>query len=43
MSEAQTLLVEGQEVALDKEGYLVNLEHWNEVVATALAAKEQIT
>jgi len=43
VSEAQTLLVDGQEVALDKEGYLVSLEHWNEVVATTLAAQEQIT
>ena len=43
MSEIQTLLVEGQEVALDKEGCLVNLEDWNEVVATAMAAQEQIT
>lgn len=34
--------VNGHEIALDKEGYLKNLTDWNESVAQALAANENI-
>lgn len=34
------LLVGGQEVALDKEGFLVNLGDWSDDVARALAEQE---
>ncbi|MDH1263563.1 TusE/DsrC/DsvC family sulfur relay protein [Pseudomonas sp. GD03944] len=35
-----TLLVEGRSIALDKDGYLVDLTDWSEPVAQALAAQE---
>jgi len=35
--------VNGRDIALDKEGYLVELADWNEDVATSLASQEQIT
>lgn len=38
----QTLQLDNRIIALDKEGYLENLADWNEAVATALAAKDQI-
>jgi len=34
------LVVNGSEIAVDQEGYLVNLEDWNEPVAQALARAE---
>ncbi|MDE0509164.1 MAG: TusE/DsrC/DsvC family sulfur relay protein, partial [Gammaproteobacteria bacterium] len=35
--------VGGKRVALDKEGYLRNLNDWNEAVAEALAQQQEIT
>jgi tRNA 2-thiouridine synthesizing protein E len=37
------LIVAGQSLALDKHGYLANMQDWNEQVAHAFALKEQIT
>ena len=37
------LLVEGREIALDKDGFLVDLADWNEPVAEALADREDLT
>ena len=37
------LEVEGKQIKLDHEGFLVNLHDWAEPVAHALAAKEGIT
>lgn len=37
-----TIQVEGREIALDKEGYLCNLEDWTPAVAEHLAAAEGI-
>lgn len=37
-----TLVVEGREIALDKDGYLVELADWNEAVADALAGREAL-
>lgn len=39
----KALSIAGQPIALDKEGYLVNLDDWNEAVAQALAQAEAIT
>lgn len=39
---SDTLLLEGKEIALDKEGYLRNLEDWSPEAANALAARESI-
>ncbi|AMX02482.1 TusE/DsrC/DsvC family sulfur relay protein [Microbulbifer thermotolerans] len=36
------LLVQGREIALDKEGYLRNLEDWSPAVAEQLAGAEKI-
>ncbi len=36
------LAVNGQTVELDKEGFLVNLNDWNEDVADLIAQKDQI-
>ncbi len=36
------LLVEGREIALDKDGFLVDLADWNEPVAEALADREDL-
>ena len=35
-----SLLVDGREIALDKDGFLVDLADWNEAVAEALAGRE---
>ncbi|MFT7472942.1 MAG: tRNA 2-thiouridine synthesizing protein E [Kiritimatiellia bacterium] len=35
--------INGREIALDKEGYLVELADWNEDVASNLAAQDEIT
>ena len=43
MSGANLLEINGREIALDKEGYLVELADWDEDVATSLASQEQIT
>ncbi|WP_163648615.1 TusE/DsrC/DsvC family sulfur relay protein [Modicisalibacter sp. 'Wilcox'] len=40
---ARHLTVEGRDVALDPEGYLVHLEDWTPAVAEALAAEEART
>ena len=37
-----SLIVEGREIALDKDGFLVDLSDWNEAVAEALAAREEL-
>ena len=34
--------INGREIALDKEGYLIELADWDEDVASNLAAQEQI-
>ena len=36
------ITVDGKDIALDKDGYLVALDDWNPAVAEALAAREQI-
>lgn len=38
-----SILVEGRDIPLDKEGFLRNLEDWNPAVAEALAEREGIT
>lgn len=38
-----SLIVDGQTIAVDPDGYLQNLDDWCEPVATALAAAEGIT
>ncbi|WP_251978133.1 TusE/DsrC/DsvC family sulfur relay protein [Salinicola avicenniae] len=40
---ARTLVVEGREIELDPEGYLVSLDEWSPAVAEALAAEESRT
>ncbi|WP_397459138.1 TusE/DsrC/DsvC family sulfur relay protein [Pseudomonas asplenii] len=37
-----TLTVNGRDIALDKDGYLVELGDWSPEVASALAARESI-
>ncbi|MCU1720067.1 TusE/DsrC/DsvC family sulfur relay protein [Pseudomonas sp. 5P_5.1_Bac1] len=37
-----TLTVNGRDIALDKDGYLVDLSDWSEDVAQALAARESL-
>ncbi|CAM3682276.1 tusE-like sulfurtransferase [Pseudomonas reidholzensis] len=37
-----TLTVGDQQIALDKDGFLVDLQDWSHPVAEALAAREQI-
>jgi tRNA 2-thiouridine synthesizing protein E len=37
-----SLLVDGREIALDKDGLLVDLADWNEAVAEALADREEL-
>ncbi len=37
------ITVGGRRVALDKEGYLRNLDDWNEAVAEALAQQQEIS
>ncbi|TWC28847.1 tRNA 2-thiouridine synthesizing protein E [Pseudomonas sp. SJZ079] len=36
------LIVDGRSIALDKDGYLVNLDDWSEAVATALAQQDTL-
>lgn len=36
------LIVDGRSIALDKDGYLANLEDWSESVAEALARDEAL-
>lgn len=43
MAELNTLIVNEQTLMLDKHGYLANLNDWNEQVAEAFAALENIT
>lgn len=38
-----SLLVDGRDIALDKDGFLVDLADWNEPVAEALADREDLT
>ena len=37
------LMVNGQTIPTDKEGYLKSLEDWSDAVAAAIAQQEQIT
>ena len=37
-----TLLIDGQPIALDQDGYLQDLQDWSETVASALAAQEDL-
>jgi tRNA 2-thiouridine synthesizing protein E len=37
-----TLTVKGKTIALDKDGYLLQLDDWSPAVAEALAAREQM-
>ncbi|MCQ4302088.1 TusE/DsrC/DsvC family sulfur relay protein [Pseudomonas songnenensis] len=37
-----SLLVDGREITLDKDGFLVDLADWNEAVAEALADREEL-
>lgn len=37
------LNISGRNIALDKDGYLINLSDWDNEVATALAAQEKIS
>lgn len=37
-----TLHIEGRNIALDKDGYLVDLQDWSESVAQALAQAEEL-
>lgn len=37
-----TLTVDGKDIALDKDGYLVELDDWSPAVAEALAAREDL-
>ena len=37
-----SLVVDGREIALDKDGFLVDLSDWNEAVAEALARREEL-
>lgn len=36
------LIVDGRRIALDKDGYLVSLDDWDEAVAAALAQQETL-
>jgi tRNA 2-thiouridine synthesizing protein E len=36
------LNIDGRPIALDKDGYLINLNDWNQVAANTLAAQENI-
>ena len=36
-----SLIVEGREIALDQDGFLVDLADWSEAVAEALAARDR--
>ncbi len=37
-----TLIIEGNTICLDKDGYLQNLDDWSPVIASALAAQENL-
>ena len=37
-----TLLAEGKTIKLDKDGFLLELEDWSPVIASALAQREQL-
>ena len=37
-----TLNVGGRDIALDKDGYLIDLQDWSHPVAEALAAAEEL-
>ena len=37
-----TLSVDGKDIALDQDGYLLELDEWSPAVAEALAAREEI-
>ncbi len=43
MTNASVMDINGREIALDKEGYLVELADWDEDIAYSLAAQEEIT
>ncbi|WP_043316093.1 TusE/DsrC/DsvC family sulfur relay protein [Microbulbifer sp. HZ11] len=42
MEQTATLVIEGREIPLDKEGFLRNLDDWSPEVASAIAAQEKI-
>ncbi|MBK3867477.1 TusE/DsrC/DsvC family sulfur relay protein [Pseudomonas stutzeri] len=37
-----SLFVDGREIALDRDGFLVDLSDWSEAVAEALAGREEL-
>ena len=37
-----SLIVEGREIALDQDGFLVDLADWSEAVAEVLAVREEL-
>ena len=37
-----TLSIDGREIALDKDGFLVELSDWSQTTAEALAAREEL-
>jgi len=43
MTNTNFIEINGREIALDKEGYLVELADWDEDVASNLASMEEIT
>lgn len=43
MASANIIEINGRQIALDKEGYLVDLADWDEDVASSLASGEEIT
>lgn len=40
---SEPLHVDGRTIALDQDGFLVNLSDWNEQVASALATRENVS
>lgn len=42
MTNLSVMEINGREIALDKEGYLVEIADWDEDVASSLAAQEEI-
>lgn len=43
MTSASLIGINGREIALDKDGYLIDLADWDEHVATSLAFQNDIT
>lgn len=38
-----TMTIDGKNIEVDEEGYLINLGDWNENIANVFAAKESVT